>query len=156
MMETSRVGAAVDALLAILRAAPALEDVAVIDGPAATNYTDRRRLYVGWAPGADQAASIEQDFAYAGARTRNESFAITCYAESWAGDKDMALRRASVFTLLAQVEEALRATDTAPEAPTLNGTVLWAHLTTGSLSQAQTENGALAALVFTVSCQARI
>jgi hypothetical protein len=153
---TSRAGAAIDALLAILRAAPALADVAVIDGPAATNYTTRRRLYIGWAPGADQAVDIEQDFAYAGARRRDEAFTISGYAEAWAGDKDMALRRAAAFELLAQVEDALRATDAAPEAPTLNGTVLWAHLTAGGLTQEQTDSGALAALTFTVSCQARI
>ncbi|MFZ3569958.1 hypothetical protein ACOKM5_23410 [Streptomyces sp. BH097] len=155
-MATSRVGAAVDALLAILRAAPALADAEVIDGPPAVNYTSRRRLYVGWAPGADQAAAIEQSFNSAGARTRDENFTITGYAEVRAGDKDMALRRAAVFELLAEVEDALRATDAAPEAPTLGGVVLWAHLTAGSLTQDQTSDGALAGLAFTVTCRARI
>ncbi|MFJ4712720.1 hypothetical protein [Streptomyces sp. NPDC088785] len=155
-MATSRAGAAIDALLAILRAAPGLADAEVIDGPPAVNYTSRRRLYLGWSPGAEQAADIEQSFNSAGARTRDEKFVIPGYAEVRAGDKDMALRRADVFTLLAQVEDALRATDAAPEAPTLSGTVLWAHLTTGSLTQEQTENGALAGLAFAVSCRARI
>ncbi|WP_338699196.1 hypothetical protein V2W30_22665 [Streptomyces sp. Q6] len=155
-MATSRAGAAIDALLAILRAAPGLSDAEVIDGPSAVNYTSRRRLYIGWAPGADQAAEIQQEFASVGARTRDEDFTITCHAEVRAGDKDMALRRAAVFELLAQVEDALRATDAAPEAPTLNGTVLWAHLTAGSLTQEQTPDGAQAGLVFTVSCRARI
>lgn len=155
-MTTSRAGAAIDALLAILWAAPALSNVAVIDGPAATNYTARRRLYIGWAPGAEQAASVTQEFAYVGARRRDEDFTISCYAEVRAGDKDMGLRRAAVFELLAEVEDALRATDAAPEAPTLGGVVLWAHLTTGSLTQVQTENGALAGLEFTVACRARI
>ncbi|MFL4908491.1 hypothetical protein ACJ6WF_36150 [Streptomyces sp. MMS24-I2-30] len=67
----------------------------------------------------------------------------------------MALRRAKVFEIAAAVETALRATDTAPEAPTLNGTVLWAELTAGDLTQAQSE-GAIAGLAFTVTCQARI
>lgn len=155
-MATSRAGEAIDALLVILRAAPGLADAEVIDGPPAVNYTARRRLYVGWAPGADQAADISQEFAYAGARRRDEEFTVSCYAEVRAGDKDMALRRTAVFELLAEVEDALRATDAAPEAPTLNGAVLWAHLTTGSLTQVQTENGALAGLEFTVACRARI
>jgi hypothetical protein len=99
---------------------------------------------------------MEQSFNAAGARTRDEDFSIACYAEVRSGDRGMALRRADVFTLLAQVEEALRATDVAPTAPTLNNVVLWAHLTAGSLTQEQTGDGALAGLSFTVSCRARI
>lgn len=152
---TSRVPAAVDALLAILRAAPALADIRVVDGPESVNVTDRHRIHVGWQPGADSAVSLEQSFNSAGARTRDEMFAIACYAESRAGDKDMAARRIKVFEIVAAVETALRATDAAPTAPNLNGTVLWAHLTAGDLLQVQSE-GAVAGLNFTVTCQARI
>lgn len=154
-MMTSRVPAAVDALLAILRAAPALAEVDVIDGPAAINYTQLRRLYVGWQPGADSAVSLEQAFNAAGARTRDEAFSILCYAEARAGNKTMKERRDEVFALLGEVETALRATNAAPTLPTLNGTVLWAHLTAGDLTQEQAE-GSLAGLAFTVTCQARI
>lgn len=154
-MATSAVPAAMAALLDILRTAPALADVRIVDGPEATNLTERRRIYVGWAPGADQAVDLEQQFADSGARRRDEDFSITCYAETRAGDKDMALQRNAVFTLVAAVEDALRATDAAPTAPTLNGTVLWAHLTAGALIQDQT-SGALAGLMFTISCHARI
>lgn len=154
-MQTSRVPAAVDALLAILRAAPALADVRIVDGQEAVNLTDRDRIHVGYQPGADAAVALTQDFNAAGARTRDEAFEISCYAESRAGDKDMALRRTRVFDLVGAVETALRATGAAPTAPTLNGTVLWAHLTTGNLQQAQSE-GAIAGLAFTVTCRARI
>jgi hypothetical protein len=154
-MTTSRVPAALGALLAILRAAPGLADVDVIDGPAAINYTRLRRLYVGWQPGADAAVALQQSFNSAGARTRDEAFTISCYAEARAGDKDMQARRSEVFALVGEVETALRATNDAPTAPTLNGTVLWAHLTAGDLTQVQQE-GSLAGLAFTVTCQARI
>lgn len=154
-MQTSRVPAAVDALLAILRAAPALADVRIIDGPEPTNLTERDMVFVGWQPGADAAVGLQQQFAYAGARGRDEEFEIACYAETRAGDKDMALRRTRVFELVGAVETALRATDAAPTAPTLNGTVLWAHLTTGNLQQGQSE-GSIAGLAFTVTCRARI
>ncbi|MEV0183811.1 hypothetical protein AB0I54_31685 [Streptomyces sp. NPDC050625] len=154
-MMTSRVPAAVDALLAILRAAPALAEVAIIDGPSAMNYTQLRRVYVGWQPGADSAVSLEQAFNSAGARTRDEMFSVSCYAEARAGDKDMKSRRDEVFALVGEVETALRATNVAPEAPTLGGAVLWAHLTAGDLTQVQAE-GSLAGLAFTVTCQARI
>ena len=155
MATTSRVPAAVDALLAILRAAPALSAVHIADGPTAVNLTNRQRIYIGWQPSADAAVALTQSFNSAGARTRDEDFDIACYAESRAGDKDMALRRTRVFELVAAVETALRATDAAPTAPTLNGAVLWSQLTTGNLTQEQSE-GTLAGLAFTVSCRARI
>lgn len=154
-MPTSAVPAAVNALLAILRAAPGLADVRIVDGPASTNLTELKQLFVGWQPAAEAAVALEQDFASAGARTRDETFEISCYAETRSGDKDMATQRGRVFDLVAAVETALRATDAAPTAPTLNGTVLWAHLTTGNLSQIQAE-GTVAGLSFTVTCRARI
>ncbi|MFD5573979.1 hypothetical protein [Streptomyces cadmiisoli] len=154
-MLTSRVPAAVDALLAILGARPALADVAIVDGPPAVNLTQKRRIHIGWAPGAEAAVDLQQEFNAAGARTRNEAFQISGYAEARAGDKDMKARRDAVFALLGEIEQALRATNEAPEAPTLNGTVLWAHLTAGDLVQLQSE-GSLAGLAFTVTCQARI
>jgi hypothetical protein len=154
-MLTSRVPAAVDALVAILRAAPTLAEVRIVDGPESVNLTDRDRIHVGWQPGGDAAVTLSQDFNSAGARTRDEEFEISCYAESRGGDKDMTVRRSRAFALVGAVEEALRATDAAPTAPTLGGTVLWAHLTTGNLTQNQAE-GSLAGLAFTVTCHARI
>ncbi|MEV8354624.1 hypothetical protein ACFVTT_38660 [Streptomyces niveus] len=157
-MATSAVPAAVDALLEILRAVPDLSpaaDVRVIDGPPGVNFTERHRVYVGYSPGADQAVEIQQSFASAGARRRDEEAAIYCYIETRGGDKDMSVRRARAFELLAVVEDALRATDAAPEAPTLNGTVQWSELTAGALTQEQNE-GALAGLAFTVRIRARL
>ena len=155
MATTSRVPAAVDALLAILRAAPALADIRIVDGPEAVNLTAKHRIHIGWQPGGEAAVSLQQAFNAAGARTRDETFSIACWAESRGGDKDMAVRRQKVFDIVAAVEQALRATNDAPEAPTLNGTVLWSELTTGDLTQSQSE-GANAGLEFTIACRARI
>jgi hypothetical protein len=156
-MVTSRVPAAVAALLDILRAAPSLAtSVHIEDGPTAVNLTDPDRIYVGWQPSGETAVSFVQDFNAAGARTRDEDFVISGYVESRGGDKDMSVRRARVFEILAAVEDALRATDAAPEAPTLNRTVLWAHVTAGDLFQQQSNDGALAGLNFAVSCRARL
>jgi hypothetical protein len=152
---TSRVPAAVDALLAILRAAPGLAGADIVDGPPAVNLTELRRIHVGWQPGAEAAVSLTQDFNAAGARTRDEVFQIACYAEARGGDRDMQARRTEVFALVGEVETALRASGAAPSAPTLGGTVLWAHLTAGDLTQVQGD-GSLAGLAFTVTCQARI
>uniref|UniRef100_UPI0035DE1A2B hypothetical protein n=1 Tax=Brucella cytisi TaxID=407152 RepID=UPI0035DE1A2B len=154
-MLTSRVPAAVDGLLAVLRAAPGLADVTVVDGPPAVNLTPRRLLFVGWQPGGESAVSLAQTFNGAGARTRDETFQIAGYIEARTGDKDMLARRAAVFAILGEIETALRATTDAPDAPTLGGAVLWAHLTAGDLTQIQSE-GSTAGLAFTVTCQARI
>lgn len=155
-MVTSRVPAAVAALLDILRAAPSLAEVHIEDGPTAVNYSDLDRIYVGWQPNADSAVAAQQDFNSAGARTRDESFTIACYAESRSGDKDMEARRERVYEIVAVVEDALRATNAAPTAPDLNGTVMWAHLTSSDLYQQQSANGAIAGVDFQVSCFARL
>ncbi|MFJ2733686.1 hypothetical protein [Streptomyces sp. NPDC087317] len=144
-----------DALLAILRAAPGLDGVAVVDGPPAVNLTARRYVFVGWQPGGDIAVGLTQTFNGAGARTRDETLQIAGYIEARAGGKEMKGRRDEVFAILGEIETALRATNETPTAPTLGGAVLWAHLTAGDLSQAQSE-GSIAGLAFTVTCQARI
>ncbi|MFJ2718997.1 hypothetical protein [Streptomyces sp. NPDC087437] len=154
-MLTSRVPAAVDGLLTALRAAPGLNGVAVVDGPPSVNLTARKYVFVGWQPGGDIAVSLAQTFNSAGARTRDETFQIAGYIEVRAGDKDMKARRDDAFAILGEIETALRATNDVPDAPTLGGAVLWAHLTAGDLSQAQAE-GSVAGLAFTVTCQARI
>ncbi|MEU0359918.1 hypothetical protein [Streptomyces cyaneofuscatus] len=156
-MATSAVPAAIAGLLGLLVPAPGLDDVRVIDGPPpSSNLSESDRLYVGWAPGAEVAAEIQQQFAVAGARRRNEDATISCYLESREGGGDMAWCRARVFELLAVVEDVLRATDAAPDAPTLGGAVLWSELTTGSLIQEQGPDGAYAGLGFTVAYRARI
>ncbi|MFJ3704861.1 MULTISPECIES: hypothetical protein [unclassified Streptomyces] len=154
-MATSAVPAAIDALITALQNADGLDGVRIIDGPPGINFTEKDRVYVGYSPGADQAAEMQQAFASAGARTRDEDGAISCYAESRSGDKDIRERRLRVFEILAVVENALRATNERPAAPTLGGVVLWSDLTTGALLQAQ-ENGTLAGLSFTVHFRARI
>ncbi|KUH38386.1 MULTISPECIES: hypothetical protein [Streptomyces] len=155
-MATSAVPAAIDALLAILRAAPALADVDIIDGPPTGDMSAADIVAVGWQPDGEDAVSLVQEFAYAGARRRDEEFVISCWLESWTGDSDVASRRTRAFELLAVVEDALRASDAAPEAPTLGGAVLWAHLTAGTLRQVNTDQGVRVGVAFSVACRARI
>lgn len=160
-MATSAAPAAYDALLSILRAAAqqpasALRDAQIIDGPPLTNLEGGRRIFIGWQPDGEAAVTIEQDFAYAGARKRDENLAIACYAEVESGDTVMQQMRTEVFALVAVVETELRASETAPTAPTLLGTVQWAHLTTGNYQQGQTRSGAAAGLAFTIACRARL
>lgn len=154
-MKTSAVPAAITQLLAILRT-PAIEGVDVIDGPPTDDVSIQDVIAVGWSPEADQAAELQQTFSSAGARDRNEDFAIACWIDVWSGDTDVPTPRARAFELLGVIEERLRATAINPEAPTLNGAVQWAHLTGGSLRQSHTNQGIRVALGFTVTCHARI
>ncbi|MEU1478886.1 hypothetical protein [Streptomyces sp. NPDC005760] len=154
-MATSAVPAAITQLLALLRDPP-IEGAEVIDGPPTTDVNTQDVIVVGWMPDGDQAAELQQEFNSAGARTRDETFAITGWIDVWSGDSNFATVRARVFELLGEIEQRLRATNTSPEAPTLNGAVLWAELAAGVLRQSYTDQGARAALGFTVTCHARI
>ncbi|MFG2589052.1 hypothetical protein [Streptomyces sp. NPDC048438] len=157
-MATTAVPAAITALVQILSAAPALAGVTVVDGPPTTDMSEADFVAVGWNMGGDDQAAAEslQDFAYAGARARDEDFTISGWLESWTGDEDFAARRARAYELLAVLEGSLRATQAQPEAPTLLGTVLWAHLTRHRLQQQFTDSGARVGISWTVACRARI
>ncbi|MEV8043565.1 hypothetical protein AB0P02_06890 [Streptomyces griseoluteus] len=155
-MASSAVPGAIAALLQILRTADSLTGVEVIDGPPVDDISNADFLAVGWSGGEDEAVAIAQDFNAAGARTRDEEFTIACVLDVWSGDDNVAAARERAFALLAVVEAALRASGPNPEAPTLNGAVLWAHLTRASLRQYFTDQGVRAALGFAVSCHARI
>ncbi|MFJ4990067.1 hypothetical protein ACIP9H_40505 [Streptomyces sp. NPDC088732] len=159
-MATSAAPAAIDALLAILTAAKArpdsaLADAEVIDGPAITTLPGEA-VYVGYQPDGDAAVGIEQQFASAGARRRDEALTISGYIEVNSGDTEMKPIRDRAFAMLAVIETELRATDLTPDAPTLGGAVLWAHLTAGNLRQYQSTEGVTVGLAFTVSGQARL
>lgn len=153
---TSRVPAAVDALVSLCTTSTALAGVTIIDGPPIIDLSNPDIVAIGWQPAEGASVALTQEFASAGARTRDEQFTITCYAEARSGDTDIASRRIRAFELVAAVETALRATDAAPMAPTLLGTVLWAQVTAGDLVQEQATTGAIVGLAFTVSCFARI
>lgn len=155
-MATSAVPGALAALVSILRAAPELEGVEVVDGPPSVDVSRADFLAIGWTPDGEQSATFVQDFAYAGARARDEEFQITSTIDCWSGDADYGALRQRAFAVAAVVENAIRASGANPTAPTLNGAVLWAHLTQGGLTQSFTDQGARAALAFTVSCRARI
>jgi hypothetical protein len=161
---TSALPAAIDALVSILGASSALQAlgvasdraVKVIDGPPTDDIALDDFLAIGWSGGEDQGAESVQDFNSAGARTRDEDLAIAGVVDVWSGDDTFSAVRARAFQILGVVETELRATNSSPEAPTLGGAVLWAHLTRTQLRQYFTDQGARVALGFTVSCHARI
>jgi hypothetical protein len=163
-MQTSALPNAIDELVAILGASSLLEalttsdgrKVKVIDGPPTDDIALDDFLAIGWSGGEDQGAESVQDFNSAGARTRDEDLTIVGVIDVWSGDDTFAAVRVRAFQILGVLETELRATNDSPEAPTLNHTVLWAHLTRTQLRQYFTDQGARVALGFTVSCHARI
>jgi hypothetical protein len=155
-MATSAVPGAITALLAILRADAGLSGVQVLDGPPVGDQSDQDYVAVGWQDGSEESVQIVQDFNAAGARTRDENFAILCWLDTWTGDSDVSARRVRAFALLAVIENAIRATAGAPNAPTLNGSVMWAHLTNAVLKQANTDQGVRVGIAFTITCRARL
>lgn len=156
-MATSAVPAAINALLTIWRALPGLTGVQVLDGPPTGDQSDTEYVSVGWQPESnDVAAESVQTFNSAGARTRDEDFALTCWVDTWNGDADVGARRARAYELLAVIEESLRATSGNPTAPTLLGTVLFSQMTSSVLRQVNTDQGVRAGIGFSVNCRARI
>lgn len=155
-MATSAVPAAIDALLAILRAAPALADVDVIDGPPVDDGSAHDWIAIGWQPSGEEGAQIGQSFAYAGGRRRDEQSLIHGWAESWTGDGDIRVPRLRAFELLGVIESAIRNSDAQPTAADLGGAVLWSEFSAGILRQTSDEQGLTAGIGFTIACRARI
>lgn len=155
-MATSALPAALSQLVEIFRAAPGLAEAQISDGPPVADQSGRDLIAVGWRPGDEPAAELQQEFAYAGGRRRNEDLSIGCWLDTWSGDADFPTTRARAFALLAVIETAIRNTDATPDAAGLNGAVQWGHLTSGSLSQNLTDQGAEVGIAFTISCRARI
>lgn len=163
-MAASALPGAIDALVSILTNSSAMHaleaddgrTVKVVDGMPTKDIALDDFIAIGWSGTEDQGAETAQDFNSAGARTRDEELLIVGVIDVWSGDDTFAAVRTRAFQILGVLETELRATNTAPEAPTLNHTVLWAHLTRTQLRQYFTDQGARVALGFTVSCHARI
>lgn len=144
---TSRVPAVLDALVATWETSPVLSGV-VQDGPIPLATSAAEVVSVGY-DGSDDGTSTEGQIASEGlANPDREQFTVTCLVAvlNGAGDSRAARRRA--FDLLSAASDALAADKT------LGGVVMRANVSDVTLSQLQTENGALAQVLFTVACDA--
>lgn len=150
-MSTSRTPAVIDALVTLCAAAPTLVGVTVVDGPFTTNLADPDVLFVGDTARGDPAANAQQTWAGLGAQRRDQIVEVVLTAVSRAGETVMKPRRDRAYEIVAAVEDAMRAD------PTLGGVVIAAGAGTAeSLDQAQTPQGAYAAVTFRVQAKARI
>jgi hypothetical protein len=112
-MAETRVGDAIAAIVAVLRADPAVTDLAsVVDGPIVSGADPETRIYIGYDGdnAGDYNATEEwsQGWVGLGAGHRSESFSVVCAVWSWSGDMDVSTRRARALAALAAVQAALR------------------------------------------------
>jgi hypothetical protein len=155
----STVPAALAGLVAAFRAAPGLDGVLILDGPEVTaapvpeaitvGFTGQRMSHTGAYP---EAASVdaEGDTALAGMALsgQEETYTVHNMVAVRDGSTDIAAARIRAYELLAACGAALTADKT------LGGAVAMARITTSSLTQDQTQRGALATIMFDVAVNA--
>lgn len=118
-MTASAIPGFLDALVPLLKAAPALAGWIVVDGPALENTSRPDVLAVGI---STEDLSVETEKTDVGLGPRRERADVTCMALSWTGDAALAPRRAQAFAAMSAVEDVLRAD------PTVTGTVTRARV----------------------------
>lgn len=100
-----------------------------------------------------RAADSRQEWAALGALQRDDNGSVHCVAESWNGDGDPKKARDDVKATLDGVAAVVNGD------PTLGGVsgLLWTgYGASSTLTQAQTSNGAIARMAFTIAYRARI
>lgn len=147
-MTASTIPAAIDGLIALLAASASLTGVQIVDGQPTVNI-DSDVIAVGYAEDG-AAVSSQQDPRGLGAQRRAEVFDISCTISCWNGKPNTKVVRDRAFVLFDACETAIAA-----EA-TLGGAVIYGQVTQTSLTQLQTDAGAVCDLVFTVACESRI
>ena len=125
----------------------------VVDGPQVNAESLPEWLFVGF-DGADpgegnEGASADQEW-MAFARIKQEQGEITCAAVVVSGEADIPAVRARADDIISDAEGLLRAD------PTLGGLVMQAGLSRQIFFPMQTDKGAKARVVFTVTYQAQL
>ncbi|WP_242890265.1 hypothetical protein [Actinomadura litoris] len=144
-MSVSTVPTALDALVTGLTAA--LPDVQVVDGQPVSTEGDVICIGFGGVPGEPAVESTRTREQLAREPDR-EQYDIACLASSWSGDTDAKTVRDRAYELVDAAADVLAADDT------LGGVVMEARITTDSLTQEQTAEGAVATVRFIVHADA--
>ncbi len=151
-MTASRWPSVVDALVAVLRATPALAGVDVLDGPPTGEPSGRDVVAIGHSldDDDDTAGSVAwTDYSTGG--VVEERCEIRCAVQAVSGDTAMTTPRTRAFALLDAAHAALRADWTAGVP-----SVVSVDITTGTVRQAQSGLGPGARIEFTVTVHALI
>ena len=149
MAWTSRLPAAMDALVAAFTAWPGLEGVTVRDGPSTSQAAVQEIVSVGYTGGENEtdAESTLMTEGVGGGVDR-EQFTIRCATAVLVGGDGASGARGRAYELLAEAGAAIAADRQ------LGGSVMRAMISSHSLAMDQTPKGAQAVVMFEVSCDA--
>jgi len=149
MAWASKLPLAMDALVAAFQDWPGLAGVTVRDGPSTSQATVQEVVSVGYTGGDDEtdAESTLLTEGLGGSPDREE-FTIRCAAAVLRGGDDIAGVRRRAYELMGEAGAAVAADRT------LGGAVMRAMVSSHSLTQGLTQQGAQAVVVFEVSCDA--
>lgn len=145
-MPASTMPAAIDGLVAAVRAREALSGVQIIDGYPRTD-TEQTFICIGWG-GADEDPSVEATDTDGGLEANREDYSILGLVYTWSGDQEFKPLRDRAFGMLDEIAAAIQAD------VTLGGAVMRARLSATVLAQAPIQTGSAAAVRFTVTVAA--
>jgi len=158
---TSRIPALVDYLVTLFQNAATLGQatppVTIFDGPATTELDPPLALWIGLPdpdnPAAEAAADFTQEWAAIGRQGRNETITVHCCAQAWSGLDDIRTVRLAVTGITSAAETLMQADTTQ-----FGGNVLYPApgFASGSLTQNNTDRGAIARIPFDLIFKARI
>jgi hypothetical protein len=148
MAWTSKLPAAMDALVATFTAWPGLAEVTVRDGPSTSQAPLQEVVSVGYTgeDGTDAESTLLTEGM--GGAVDREQFTIRCAAAVLVGGDGVAGARGRAYELLAEAGAAIAADRR------LGGSVMRAMISSHSLTMDQTPKGAQAVVMFEVSCDA--
>jgi hypothetical protein len=141
------------ALVALWDAAVALDGVTVYDGPQVNSDPVPEALFVGHdggLPDEDTEGAVTVQSLMAFLKTKQEDGEITCAAVVVRGDTDIATARARAVAIVSAAEDALRVD------MQLAGLVMHAFVSEQRFIPMQTDKGAKARVVFTVTYLAQL
>lgn len=139
------VPAAIDGLLGLLRASPALTGVRLDDGPWLQRPSEPDVIVVGWLP--DELPTVAWVDEIAGLDSEGESYDLQGLASAWNGDSVMRVARDRADVLIEAVRAEVRGD------PTLGGAVSKARLVTADMAQYQTGQGCEVAMTYAIRIQ---
>lgn len=148
-MGVPKFGAVIDALVTVAGTTSA---EAVYDGPAVTaEYASEFIVVGGTEDPDDEPSSFDQTWNGLGAKTKNESGAVTCAVLVGTDNVDVKTARDRALVILGEFEAAVRAD------PTLGGVLSagWCQVSGGRHVQRQNNQGLFVRISFTVSYQTK-